>query len=340
MVTGVNPTGTVTFKNGNTLVGTALLTAGTASVTQTFATVGNYPLTASYSGDANNQASTSAPLTLTVSIEPQVYYIHTDHVDTPRTITDTNGTVVWQWDNTDPFGANMPNENPSGAGQFTFNLRFAGQYYDRETGLNYNVNRDYNPGLGRYIESDPIGLGSGLNTYIYVGGNPLRNVDALGLWATDAHNFFIDKVFENLDPAIRDIIKFGSAYADKPEFQGPEYAFMHAMSSNRLSSDKAKKDICKFIKEQFANADEAKKNNSASYWFYLGMALHPIMDSTSPTYEGLQKWRGVFSGDLAKHGPWPSSLENLAAASRMDKTRRTTQRMRDALNGNFGDCGC
>jgi RHS repeat-associated protein len=61
------------------------------------------------------------------------------------------------------------------------NLRFAGQYYDKETNLHYNYFRDYDPSIGRYVSSDPIGLAGGLNTYAYVENNPLRFVDPMGL---------------------------------------------------------------------------------------------------------------------------------------------------------------
>ncbi|MGE3622848.1 MAG: RHS repeat-associated core domain-containing protein, partial [Bdellovibrionales bacterium] len=62
-----------------------------------------------------------------------------------------------------------------------FNLRYPGQYTDTETGLSQNWMRDYNPAFGRYVQSDPIGLAAGINTYGYVGGNAVTGVDPRGL---------------------------------------------------------------------------------------------------------------------------------------------------------------
>jgi len=114
----------------------------------------------------------------------------TDHLNTPRIITDQQQRIVWRWENQEPFGNSPQEENPSGLGNFEFPLRFAGQYFDRETGLFYNYFRDYDPQTGRYMSSDPIGLGGGINTYAYVWQSPLMFFDFFGLecWWLDLGN--------------------------------------------------------------------------------------------------------------------------------------------------------
>ena len=118
-----------------------------------------------------------------------LHAIHADHLGTPRVITDGEGKTVWSWSlHDDPFGENAPTSTSG----YTFHLRFAGQYYDQETGLHYNLQRYYDPTVGRYLTSDPMGLSAGINTYAYVHGNPLGYIDAYGLseWRQGAVDFF------------------------------------------------------------------------------------------------------------------------------------------------------
>ncbi len=110
-----------------------------------------------------------------------VYYVHADQLATPRAVTrPSDDAIVWRWDHADPFGANPANENPGGLGTFSYNLRFPGQQYDAENGTHYNYFRDYDPAIGRLTESDPIGLNGGINTYGYVGANPVARSDPDG----------------------------------------------------------------------------------------------------------------------------------------------------------------
>jgi len=97
-------------------------------------------------------------------------------------VADATATTVWRWDQGEPFGVNAANEDPDGNSvAFDLPLRLPGQYFDKETGIHYNYFRDYDAGLGRYVESDPIGLRGGLNTYTYVDLRPLDQADLSGL---------------------------------------------------------------------------------------------------------------------------------------------------------------
>ena len=142
---------------------------------------GTYTLTARVTDNLGG-AMTSVAVNVTVNAaEAKLYYIHVDHLNTPRLVADSTGTTVWRWDQAEPFGVNPPDENPSGLGVFEFPLRFPGQYADRETGWSQNGFRDYVSDTGGYGQSDPIGLKGGLNTYAYVLNSPLSYVDPFGL---------------------------------------------------------------------------------------------------------------------------------------------------------------
>ena len=118
----------------------------------------------------------------TSSYNRSIYYAHNDHLGTPHMLSDETGVAVWSAIY-DPFGKAAVNEDHDADGNsITLNIRFPGQYYDIESGLHYNYFRYYDPGTGRYITSDPIGLSDDLNTYAYVGLNPIKYIDPLGLF--------------------------------------------------------------------------------------------------------------------------------------------------------------
>lgn len=103
------------------------------------------------------------------------YYYLNDHIGTPQKMVDDTGHVVWAA-RYDSFGnATVDVE------EVVNNLGFSGQYWDAESGLYYNWNRYYDPLLGRYIQSDPLGLDAGLNFYVYTESNPVNMIDPTGL---------------------------------------------------------------------------------------------------------------------------------------------------------------
>ncbi len=121
------------------------------------------------------------PVAYAANGDGEIFYVHNDHLGTPLKMTNEIGLVVWQAVY-DPFGKAAVNEDVDGDGKTVeMNVRFPGQYYDVESELHYNYFRTYDPELGRYITSDPIGLLGGINTYAYVGGNPIRKFDIFGL---------------------------------------------------------------------------------------------------------------------------------------------------------------
>ncbi|WP_370276874.1 RHS repeat-associated core domain-containing protein [Kosakonia sp. CCTCC M2018092] len=110
-----------------------------------------------------------------------IFWYHTELNGLPDSVTDSSGDTVWRGAST-AWGRSLRESTPV-TWDTPQNLRFQGQYLDRETGLHYNTFRYYDPAGGCYTQMDPIGLAGGLNTYTYV-VDPLVYVDVLGLSCT------------------------------------------------------------------------------------------------------------------------------------------------------------
>jgi RHS repeat-associated protein len=166
------------FYGGTNLIAT--VTTPPYSVIWTSVPQGTYSITA-VATDDRGVPTTSTAVNVTVNQAQALYFIQVDHLNTPRLVADSAAATVWKWDQQEPFGDSVADEDPNGFGAFELPLRFAGQYFDKETNLHYNYYRDYDPSVARYAESDPIGLRGGINTYAYVAANPLLGTDPLGL---------------------------------------------------------------------------------------------------------------------------------------------------------------
>jgi len=108
-----------------------------------------------------------------------VYYYHYDGLGSVVALSDSNGGSVQTYDYSvyGQVAAEDPNflANP---------YMFTGRRFDFETGLYYYRARYYNPYIGRFLQTDPIGYGAGMNLYAYCGNNPIGLVDPLGLYGT------------------------------------------------------------------------------------------------------------------------------------------------------------
>nr|WP_225584871.1 RHS repeat-associated core domain-containing protein [Acidovorax sp. ACV01] len=136
----------------------------------------------------------SGPMPIAAVIKGTAYAVHSDHLNTPRKLTQADGQTAWQWaysafgDEQPTIGAKRftsestnPTTGATSIPEVTFNLRYPGQYFDPETKLHYNYFRTYAPSTGRYTQGDPIGFNGGWNRFGYAEQNPLFFTDPNGL---------------------------------------------------------------------------------------------------------------------------------------------------------------
>jgi RHS repeat-associated protein len=167
-----------------------------------------------------------------------LFFIHNDHLGTPKRLTDTQGQVVWSLQTT-PFGE-IYEEIANG---ITLLNGFPGQYRDSETGLSYNYYRDYDPSIGRYIQSDPIGLGGGLNTYGYVGGDPISKVDPIGLYESTVQSWCRQNPMACVD--VEGVNSLVNAIGVTSAAVGIEEGKKGKKSAEEAALNKAKNRVCK-----------------------------------------------------------------------------------------------
>jgi RHS repeat-associated protein len=281
------------------------------------------------------------------------YAVHADHLNTPRRLTQADGQVAWQWaysafgDEAPTTAANRftsPSTNPTtgttAMKQVVFNLRYPGQYADAESNLFYNYFRSYDPKTGRYPQPDPIGLNGGFNRFLYANGNPLSYKDSRGLWGEHAHEVILRAAFGNVLPAylVQHILD-GSASVDAPVNQIPFVgnSYEHAMRDPSQSVAEARASMCKFIQSNMtAYRRFLKQGNLLMAYRYLGKALHPIMDSTSPVHRGFQAWHPIDEG--VYHGNAHGSLEGVDSLT-PELLKETVDLINDAVSGK-ATCPC
>jgi RHS repeat-associated protein len=191
---------------------------------------------------------------------------------------------MWRWDS-DPFGVAPPNQNPGGLGVFAYNLRYPGQYFDGETGLNYNYFRDLDPQTGRYVESDPIGLQGDLNTFAYVGASPITTSDPLGLFDPYNHNHTTRKAIAISGTSCANLPQAVALVDKLPGSQLPKNSFWHAMRDG--TDPKETVDTARDKYNNYVNSQMAACNCDA-----LAKALHAVQDSFPSGHTGFQPWDG------------------------------------------------
>ena len=204
----------------------------------------------------------------------RLFFVHADHLGRPQKITDATRATVWDGVFA-PFG-----EIHAVTGSIVNVLMFPGQVYDPETGLSQNWHRDYDANIGRYLQSDPIGLEGGISTYDYVSGNPVRWTDFMGLSPTRRYPWDHQhcKALRNKLDSLRKDLADRQADYDRdflrlPERIGPGEGLRDTLRGHRTEMRKRESSIKKNEERLKNECDGPPCTNCAGATVIVGGAL-------------------------------------------------------------------
>jgi RHS repeat-associated protein len=214
-------------------------------------------------------------------------------------------------------------------GDLTPDFGYAGMYYYAPSGLNLTPYRAYDYDLGRWLSRDPLGEMFDINNYRFVYNSPIDYVDVKGLWPTAIHHQIIDNTFPNLSENDRAILKKASDKADGPIGQDPTFSYTHAMRSPWQSPEEARSLYLDFISGQISKAHaaqvnwckEGKSGYSPDALYDIGLVLHAVADSTSPSHASFQEWNPMDPSSWLNDFYLHELQESVISYAEMEKTK-------------------
>jgi RHS repeat-associated protein len=231
------------------------------------------------------------------------YYYTSDQINSTRIITDSAGSVIYSTV-FDPYGGMQK----QWVNTYSPALKFSGKERESNTELDYFGARYYDHLKYRFISVDPvINKDEALanpqlwNLYSYCRNNPVTYNDPDGRWAKEVHDKIIDTAFPgDKNSNMRNILKEASAYVDSN--QSLKYSYKHAMKAPWENQKQAEVAMNNFLNYMSRKYEEfVGKGREDKAYFALGMAMHALMDSTSPLHEGFQTWGNMEIFDSAQN---------------------------------------
>jgi RHS repeat-associated protein len=224
--------------------------------------------------------------------ERKTTYYHVDALGSVVAATDQNGALLWRKEYA-PFG------EQSDAMAANEKVSYTGKEHDYLTGLSYFGARYYDPQLGRFMSTDPIGFVESspmsFNRYAYANNNPYRYVDVDGRWPSQS-GFYVHQratfevIGKNLPRPERRVLANAHVIADAAQYQTGDSSHRHAMTGIGETPASARAKANRFVRDQFEKAWKARTRADALTEF--GIALHTLQDATSPAHAGFQVWTG------------------------------------------------